>query len=172
MTSVKVRTALLVAILFGAMTTARSGEILVTSPDHARTFAYGEMTWHQLSLDPDTRTLLARITFSNLPYSGSPESRVDEPFDFRFPRTRADLATGKVFARDRHGNAIMVASFYGDLTNGWVELTPQAKIYLLKESGCVTAILTATSNPRPGMRWIQMDDNWSLQNLLLRGSVL
>jgi hypothetical protein len=38
----------------------------------------------------------------------------------------------------------------------------------LKESGQVTAILTATDRPRPGLRWIQMDDNWSLENLVAR----
>jgi len=46
-------------------------------------------------------------------------------------------------------------------------LAPGAKIYLLKESGRVTAILTATDYPRGGMRWIEMDDNLSLQNLLV-----
>jgi hypothetical protein len=46
-------------------------------------------------------------------------------------------------------------------------LAPGAKIYLLKEGGRVTAILTATDYPRGGMHWIQMDDNWSLQNLLV-----
>lgn len=54
----------------------------------------------------------------------------------------------------------------GEATCGWIDLAPGAKIYLLKESGHVTAILTATDQPRAGMRWIQMDDNWSLQNLL------
>ena len=154
------------------MSSLRGSGVLVTSPDQARTFAYGEMVWHQLFVDPGSQNLFARITFSNLPYSGNPESRVDEPFDFRFPRTRADLATRKIFARDRHGNEITVASFCGDPTNGWVELTPQAKIYLLKQSGRVTAVLTATTKPRPGMRWIQMDDNCSLQNLLPWGLVL
>src|SRR5260370_41927323 len=50
---------------------------------------------------------------------------------------------------------------------GWVDLAPGAKIYLLKESGRVTANLTATDYPRVGMRWIQMDNNFSLQNLLI-----
>jgi hypothetical protein len=49
----------------------------------------------------------------------------------------------------------------------WPELAPGAKIYLLKESGRVTATLTATNYPRGGMRWIQMDNNFSLQNLLI-----
>jgi hypothetical protein len=59
-----------------------------------------------------------------------------------------------------------VALFHGEPTCGWIELAPGSKIYLLKESGHVTAILTATDRPRAGMRWVQMDDNWSLQNLV------
>jgi len=39
-------------------------------------------------------------------------------------------------------------------------------MYLLKESGRVTAILTATDYPRPGSKWVELDNNWSLQNLL------
>jgi hypothetical protein len=46
-------------------------------------------------------------------------------------------------------------------------LAPGAKIYLLKESGRVTLVLTATDYPRQGMHWIEMDDNFSLQNLLV-----
>ena len=139
---------------------------LVSSPDHPRTFAYGEMIWHQLFIDPATQTLAARITFSNLPYAGSPETRVDEPFDFHFPNTQIDRATGTVFVRDRNRSGISLAHFRGNPTNGCGDLAPGTKIYLIKKSGRMTALLTATTEPRPGMRWIQMNDNWSLQNLL------
>lgn len=160
------RSALLLAIVFGTMTSLHGGEVVLASPDHARTFAYGEMVWHQPYVDPTTHEVAARITFSNLPYAGDREPRVDEPFDFRFPGTHVDLATRTIFVRARHGRQITVARFQGDQTNGWVDLEPGTKIYLLKEGGHVTAVLTATNEPRAGMRWIQMDDNCSLQNLL------
>jgi len=38
---------------------------------------------------------------------------------------------------------------------------------LLKDRGRVTATLTATDFPRGGIRWIQMDNNFSLDNLLV-----
>jgi hypothetical protein len=148
------------------MTSLHGGEVVLTSPDHARTFAFGEMVCHQLYVDPTNRELAARITFSNLPYAGDREPRVDEPFNFRFPGTHVDLATRTIVVRARHGRQITVARFQGDPTNGRVDLEPGAKVYLLKESGHVTAVLTATNEPRAGMRWIQMDDNCSLQNLL------
>lgn len=159
------RKVLFPAILFCATAWSRGAEIILTSPDHAQTFAYGEMISHQLSVDPNN-DLVARITFSNLSFAGDTESRVDEPFDFRFQGTQADRATRTVLVRDRQGKQRIVARFRGDPTNGWVHLTPEAKIYLIKKSGRITAVLTATSEPRPGLRWIQMDNNCSLQNLL------
>jgi hypothetical protein len=102
-----------------------------------------------------------------LPYVGSDEPRRDEPFDFRFPSVRFDPARRTFFARGHHGEPIQVARFHSNPSFGWIDLAPGAKIYLLKESGRVTAILTATDYPRAGMRWIEIDDNFSLQNLLI-----
>jgi len=161
------RVAILLAVLFAANASALADAISITSPDHPQTFTYGEMIWHQL-YERTSGELAVRITFSNLPYAGNGEPRVDEPFDFRFPGTHVDLATRTIFVRARHGRQITVARFQGGPTNGRVDLEPGAKIYLLKESGHVTAVLTATNEPRPGMRWIQLDDNYSLQNLLAR----
>jgi hypothetical protein len=108
-----------------------------------------------------------RITFSNLPYVGDDTPRRDEPFDFHFPGVQFHPAQRAFFASSRHGELIPVARFREGLACGWVDLAPGAKIYLLKDSGRVTAILTATDYPRGGMRWIQMNNNFSLQNLLV-----
>jgi hypothetical protein len=156
----------LVAMAVGSISSAFGGQIAITSPDHACTFAYGEMIWHQLGVGPTNHVFTARITFSNLPYVSDCEPRVDEAFDFRFPGVYVDPANHSLFAYARHCERITVARFRGDCAYGWVDLTANAKMYLLKESGRVTAVLTATDHPRAGMRWIQMDDNWSLQNLL------
>jgi len=162
------RLVVIIAFLFSLITNGQASQVILASSDHAQTFAYGEMIWHQLSTDPVSQVLTARITFSNLPYVGSHDPRVDEAFDFRFPGTQVDRRTQRIFVRDRHGKAITVATFHGNPTTGWVDLTPEAKVYLLKESGRVAAVLTATSDPRSGMRWIQKNDNWSLQNLIAR----
>ena len=58
--------------------------VSVTSPNHARTYAYGAVTWHQLYLERTRNELAARITFSNFPFADANERRTDEPFDFRF----------------------------------------------------------------------------------------
>jgi len=125
------------------------------------------MIWHQLYLERTRGELAARITFSNLPYADSDEPRRDEPFDFRFPGIQFDSTRRAFFASGRHGELIPVARFRNGPACSWIDLAPGAKIYLLKESGRVTAILTATDYPRGGMRWIEMDDNFSLQNLLV-----
>jgi len=39
----------------------------------------------------------------------------------------------------------------------------------VKRSGHVAAVLNTTAQPRAGARWVQIDDNWSLQNLLALG---
>jgi hypothetical protein len=101
-----------------------------------------------------------------LPYVGDDEPRRDESFDFRFPGVQFDSARRTFLARSGHGELIPVARFRDDPAFGWVDLAPGAKIYLLKESGRVTATLTATNYPRVGIRWIQTDNNFSLQNLL------
>jgi hypothetical protein len=160
------RVAIFVATLFAASVSAIASATSIVSPDHHQTFAYGEMIWHQLYLERTGGELAARITFSNLPYVSDDEPRRDESFDFRFPGIKFDATRGTFFVSGRGGQMIPVARFRGDPFCGWVNLAPGAKIYLLKDSGRVTAILTATDHPRAGGQWIETDDNWSLQNLL------
>jgi hypothetical protein len=161
------RVAILLAALFGASASVMADVISVTSPDHPQTFAYGQMISHELYLDRRAGELAVRITFSNLPYDGDDEPRRDEPFDFRFPGVQFDSAQQTFFVRRAYGEPIPVARFRQGLVCRWVNLAPGAKIGLLKEHGRVTAILTATSYPRAGTRWVQMDNNFSLQNILV-----
>src|SRR5262249_16562797 len=160
------RVAIFLATLFAVSCSAIAAATSITSPNHAQTFAYGKMIWHQLYLDRSGGELGARITFSNLPYVGDDEPRRDESFDFRFPGVRFDPARRIFFASRRHGEPVPVARFRGVPVCDWVDLAPGAKIYLLKDNGRVTATLTATDYPRVGIRWIEMDNNFSLQNLL------
>ena len=161
------RAAIFLAILFAASGSAIAGATSITSPDHAQTFAYGQMIWRQLYLDRSAGELMARITFSNLPYNDENEPLRDEAFDFRFPGVQFDSARRTFFAKNRRGELIPVARLRQGLACGSVDLAPGAKMYLLKESGRVTATLTATDYPRGGTRWIEMDNNFSLQNLLV-----
>ena len=160
------RVAILLAVFFGRNALALAGGISITSPDHPQTFAYGEMIWHQL-YESARGELAARITFSNRPYVSDDTPRTDEPFDFHFPGVHVDSARGVFLARSGHGELIPVARIRQFPLYSWVDLSPGAKIYLLKDHGRVTAALTATDFPRGGIRWIQMDNNFSLQNLLV-----
>jgi hypothetical protein len=160
------RFAIVSAALLITSVIAMADAVSITSPDHARTYAYGAVTWHQLYLQRTHGELAARITFSNWPYAGDDEPRRDEAFDFRFPGVHADFAQHAFVASGRRGELIPVARFQGDPACGWIKLAPHAKMYLVKEHGRVTATLTATSYPRGGVRWIELDNNFSLQNLL------
>jgi hypothetical protein len=157
------RIAILLVVLFAANASAVAGAVSITSPDRPQTFTYGEMIWHQL-YQRASGELAARITFSNRPYVGDDTPRTDEPFDFHFPGVQVDSARGIFFATSGHGELIPVARIR---QFGWIDLSRGAKIYLLKDRGRVTATLTATDFPRGGIRWIEMDNNFSLQNLLV-----
>jgi hypothetical protein len=161
------RVAILLATFFAASVSAFASAASVVSPNHPQSFAFGEMIWNQLYLERAGGELAARITFSNSPYASEDDPRRDESFDFRFPGIRFDATRRTFFVRGRGGQMIPVARFRRDLFCRWVDLAPGAKIYLLKESGRVTAILTATDHPRAGSQWIQTDNNFSLQNILI-----
>jgi hypothetical protein len=162
--TMRIAIALIATLIMSA--SARADAISIASPNHARTYAYGAVTWRQLYLERTRGELAARITFSNVPFTDSNDPRRDEPFDFRFPGVHVDLAQHAFVTRGRRGESIPVAWFRGDPSRGWIKLAPNTKIYLLKASGRVTATLTATSYPRSGERWIELDNNYSLQNLL------
>src|SRR5260370_2229084 len=143
------RVVILVTAILMRSGSAMAGAISITSPNHPQTFAYGEMIWHQLYMERKGGELAARIIFSNLPYAGDDEPRRDESFDFRFPGVQFDPARRAFFVGGRHRQPIPVARFRDDPAFGWVDLAPGAKIYLLKESGPVTATLTPTHYPPP-----------------------
>src|SRR5207248_8138138 len=134
------RIAIFLAILFAASVSAIASGTGIVSPDHPQTFAYGEVIGRQLYLERVGGGLAARITFSNLPYVSDDEPRRDESFDFRFPGIKFDAGRRTFFVGGRGGQMIPVARFRRDPFCSWVDLAPGAKIYLLKQSGRVTAI--------------------------------
>jgi hypothetical protein len=160
------RIVIVLALILITSASVMADAVSVTCPNHARTYAYGAVTWQQLYLQRTRGELAARITFSNFPFADANEPRTDEEFEFRFPGVHVDFARHAFVTAGRRGESIPVAWFRGNPSCGWIKLAPNAKIYLLKESGRVTATLTATSYPRGGERWIELDNNYSLQNLL------
>ena len=144
---------------------ARAKQIEITSPDHAYTFAYGAVFSHQVEREPLTNQLIANVTFSNYPYVGDHQRRCDESFEFRFPGLRFDAAHQTFFARTGRNEWIPVAEWRPNLPYGGYELALGARIFLLKRSGHVTAVLSASTHPREGARWVENDNNLSLQNL-------
>jgi hypothetical protein len=160
------RVAIFLAALLTTSAPAIAGTIAIASPNHPQTFAYGEMISHQFYVPHVNGELVARITFSNLPYAGDDEPRRDESFDFHFPGVQFNSTQRTFFARNNHNGLIPVARLRSGILDG-TDLASGAKIYLLKESGRVTAVLTASDHPRPGSRWIEMDNNFSLQNILI-----
>jgi len=153
-----------------AISTAAGQSVEIVSPNHAYTFAYGDAFSHQIERDRLTNEMIARVTFSNYLYAGDREPRRDEMFDFVFPGLHFDAAQNEFFVRTSHrGIRIPIAALHPNIPYSGYKLESAAKIFLVKRSGRVTAVLNATVQPRNGARWVQIDDNWSLQNLLALG---
>jgi hypothetical protein len=141
----------------------------IVSPNHAFAFAYADAILHQIERDHFTNAMIARVTFSNYPHAGDSEPRCDETFDFLFPGLHFDATRNEFVARARHQVRIPIAALHPNFPYAGYKLEPNAKIFLVKRSGHVTAVLNATAQPQGGGRWVQIDDNWSLQNLLELG---
>ena len=152
-----------------AISGACGQSIEIVSPTHAYTFAYGDAISHQIERDRLTNMMIARVTFSNYPYAGDREPLRDEMFDFGFPGLQFDARRNEFFARTPHHMRVPIAALHPNFPYAGYKLEPTAKIFLVKRSGHVTAVLNATAAPRAGSRWVQVDDNWSLQNLLALG---
>ncbi len=157
------------ALLALAVPGAHGKSVEIVSPNKAYTFAYGDAISHQLERDHLTNEMIARVTFSNYRYAGDREPRRDETVDFVFPGLRFDAGRNEFVARTRHQVRIPIAALHPNFPYAGYKLEPNAKIFLVKRSGHVTAVLNATVQLRGGGRWVQIDDNWSLQNLLAIG---
>ena len=160
---------LCLALLALAIQRTHGQRLEIVSPNHAHTFAYGDAISHQIERDHLTNEMIARVTFSNYPYAGDREPRCDETFDFVFPGLHFDAARNEFVARTRHQVPIPIAALHPNFPYAGYKLESNAKILLVKRSGRVTALLNATAQPQDGGRWVQIDDNWSLQNLLALG---
>src|SRR5437667_9312688 len=157
--------ALLVLVVPGAY-----GErVELVSPHKAYAFAYGDAISHQIERDHFTNEMIARVTFSNYPYTGDREPRRDETFDFVFPGLRFDAARNEFVARTRHRVRIPIAALHPNFPYAGYKLEPNAQIFLVKRSGHVTAVLNATTQPQPGGRSVQVDDNASVRSWLALG---
>jgi hypothetical protein len=156
--------------LFGFAIAGADGQSFeIVSPNRVYTFAYGDAISHQIECDHSTNEMVARVTFSNYPYAGDREPRCDETFDFTFPGVHFDAERNEFVARTHRRVRIPIAALRPNFPYAGYKLEPNAKIFLVKRSGHVTAVLNATAQPRGGGCWVQIDDNWSLQNLLALG---
>jgi len=158
-----------ITVLGFAISISHGQGIEIVSPTHAYTYAYGDAFLHQIERDPFTNQMIARVTFSNYPFADDSEPRRDEMFDFVFPGLRFDAARNEFFAYTRRRTRIPIAALHPNFPYAGYKLEPTAKIFLINRSGHAKAVLNATAQPRGGSRWVQIDDNWSLQNLLALG---
>jgi hypothetical protein len=123
--------------------------ISITSPDTGTTYALGEMKSHTLLWNPATRTLIARVVFTDVVTdSQTPE---DDTHEFRLPGVTLDPAKGIFFARSAKGEVIPIAKYKKQLFLTSIETLPNAHVRVLHPHGNLTVILEAISPDDPAM---------------------
>src|SRR4026207_2561895 len=122
------RIAIVLAATLITSASAMADAFSITSPNHARTYAYGAVTWQQLYLERTRGELGAGLTFSNFPFADANGPRADEAFAFRFPGIHVDFAQHAFVATGRRGEFIPVAWFRGDPSCGWFKRHPKARV--------------------------------------------
>ncbi len=141
---------------------ARADVVRVQSPDTAQTYSFGTILWRQLRWIPARQALVASITFSNVDYVSRVEPRHDERFDFALPGVQCERATGVFFVRAKSGAKLRVAAIHRQIIGTNIELLPTSEIATVTNSGRVTVVLTASSEPLVGERWTQAASMGSL----------
>ncbi len=149
------KASLILLISIVLITPSLASEVRIVSPDHARTYAFGEVIAHQMFVDQG-HVLAARITFSNVSYATKQERRQDEAFDFRFVGAQFDTATRTFYVLSKQKKKISVAITRPGLLDEAVTLNRGTKVYVFKESGRVTVLLSATQQLRGGFQWIEV----------------
>jgi len=112
------------------------------------------------------RELAAQITFSNVPYAGDDEPRRDESFDFHFPGVQFDSTRRTFFVNGHHGERIPVARFRKDPSFGWMIWFGCEDLFA-KRKRSRHCHFDGHQLPARRIRWVETDNNFSLQNLLI-----
>lgn len=152
-----------------AVPIAHAESLEIVSPSHAYTFAHGDAVSHQIEHDQFTNEMIARVTFSNYPFGRRLRPSARRSVRFRFSRSAFRCDTKGIFRARVGSHAASNCGIASEFSVCRLQARADREIFLVKRSGHVTAVLKAAAQPVGGARWLQVDDNWSLQNLLALG---
>ncbi len=148
----------MVAFLGGMGSSVWAG--VVRSPDVGHVEALDRMTQHVLRWIPSERALVASVTFSNVDFVSRVEARRDVTVNFYLPGVRLEPGSGTFY--DPQG--VPVAMLHRQLFGSQIRLLPGAKIWVADREGTLHLALTATDEPRPGLRWVETHEVELLPN--------
>ena len=122
--------------------------ISITSPDTGTTYSTGTIKERSLYWNKRSKTLIARVTFTDSQSLGTP---VDDVHEFRLPGVTLDEAKGIFFATTAKGEVIPVARYKQILFLKTVAMLPNAAVRVIHPKGDLTVILEAVRPDDPSM---------------------
>ncbi|EDY15764.1 hypothetical protein CfE428DRAFT_6710 [Chthoniobacter flavus Ellin428] len=142
------------ALVMHAAPSAVATPLSLRSPEIADTYADNSLLWHQLRWLPNSRELVATLTFSNTDYISRVEPRHDETFNFPLPGVKFDARTNTFSVP---GNpAIPVAVLHADLIGHSIDLLPTARLLVTHHPhGRVTVRLLPNQPVSGGPLWVE-----------------
>ena len=138
----------------------------MVSPDTARTFSYSHIINHEFEWSKNAQAFTASVTFSNVNYVSDTERRVDETFNFAFPRIRFDPQTKTFHARTSSGETVPVAALGKEPFGDGIKPLPGTRIHIYKKSGRARVVLEADTDASFSRHWVEHRRGFYLQNLL------
>jgi len=122
--------------------------VVVTSPNHGQTFAYGSEQHQAWVVHGPDRHLALRTEFTNDPYVDRDNPRQFDDFTFEFPQIRLGSDGRTFYYREDGGQAIPVAQRYQDFLGiDEIRLLDTAALVVGKPHGYLSLHLLLEDDP-------------------------
>jgi len=121
--------------------------ILVTSPDHPRTFWTNgnEQVDHYVQWNADANALEGHVTYGTPSYAANWWNPVDyDSFKVRFPAVRLDSREGRLYLLDAHKHQVTIGHLQPGVFGQRVELEKNVDLDLHRHNGHLVAALVTT----------------------------
>jgi hypothetical protein len=135
----------LLLILPGMAGALVASEIVVKSPDKAKTWAHGSIDSRKLVWKKEQKKLYAVVTFSNAQYAGMGEAAERETFEFSLPGIIYDSAARRFYASDTKGRPVAVAEMKKEFLGQSIQPLPHTLVRVIRLKGNVEVILEANT---------------------------
>jgi hypothetical protein len=143
---------LLGVVFYGCLATLLAAapadtRVLVTSPDHPRTFWTGgwEPVTHYVQWNEDLGALEGHVTYGTPSYAANWWNPVYyDSFKVKFPGVRLDAKEGRLYVLDAHKHQVTIGHLQPGVFGDRVELEKNVDLDMQRHNGHLDAALVAT----------------------------